>query len=330
MCTAISFSGEHGYFGRTLDVDRSYGETLTFVPGNYPLKFRNMGTDFSHYAILGMAHVVERTPLFFDGFNEKGLAMAGLNFEGFASYRPIQSGKYNVAHFELISWVLSRCDSAEQAAKLLAGANITDQAFSESLPVSHLHWIIGDQKHTVTVEAVKEGLKIYANPVGVLTNNPGFEQQLFHLNQYLSLTSEEPVNRFSDLLDLRPCSRGMGAWGLPGDLSSQSRFVRAAFAKLHSVKTKDDVGQFFHILDTVSQTKGCCKVGDGYEYTAYTSCCDLDRKVYYYTTYENRGIQAVVLDGEDRNGNKLVRYPLVREQQISLQNKKPDKQCPAN
>jgi len=333
MCTAITFHSDDFYFGRTLDLDRDYGERVTFTPRNYSLKYRNLGIQTKHYGILGMAHVSDGVPLYFDGFNEKGLAMAGLNFEGFAQYGSVVDGMDNVTHFEFIPWILSQCGSVDHAKKLLKSVHITDQAFSECYPVSSLHWILADQKEAVTIEAVKDGLKVYSNPIGVLTNNPGFEQQLFHLNNYMHLSPKQPLNFFSDQIDLHCYSRGMGALGLPGDLSSQSRFVRAAFTKLNAITSgteEDVVGQFFHILDTVSQTRGCCKVGEGYEITVYSSCCNGNRGIYYYTTYENRQIHAVDMKYEDMEGRELVCYPLTRKQQISVQNKKSGNKCPTN
>jgi choloylglycine hydrolase len=161
--------------------------------------------------------------------------MAGLNFVGNAVYGRPESGKENIAQFELIPWILAQCATVRDARKLLETVNITDTAFSADLPPAQLHWMIGDREAVITVEAVREGLRIYDNPVGVLTNNPPFDEQLFNLNNYLNLSAQEPENRFSDKIDLKPCSRGMGALGLPGDWSSPSRFVRAAFVKLNSV-----------------------------------------------------------------------------------------------
>ena len=116
----------------------------------------------------------------------------------------------------------------------------------------------------------------------------------------------------------------MGALGLPGDLSSQSRFVRAAFTKLNSVSGDSEgesVSQFFHILGSVEQQRGCCLAGEGkYEITIYTSCCNADRGIYYYTTYENSQITAVDVHREELDGESLARYPMFREQQIHLQN----------
>lgn len=324
MCTAITLQTKDFYFGRTLDYDHSYSEEVTITPRSFPLPFRHWGTLEQHYAIIGMAHVLEDYPLYFDGMNEKGLAMAGLNFVGNAAYgRPVE-GRDNIAQFEFLPWILAQCATVEEARGLMETMTLTDTAFSQGLPPAQLHWIIADHHRSVVVESVREGLRIYDDPVGVLTNNPTFDQQLFRLNDYLHLSPKTPVNRFSETLDLKPYSRGMGALGLPGDWSSQSRFVRAAFVKENSASgatEAESVGQFFHILDTVEQPRGCCEVKNGaYETTLYTSCCNTDKGIYYYTTYGNRQITGVNLHKENLDGTFLVRYPLVTGEQIRMQN----------
>lgn len=324
MCTAITYRTRDHYFGRNLDLEYSYRETVTITPRNYPFRFRAAEPLERHYAMIGMAYVAEDFPLYYDATNEKGLSMAGLNFPGNAWYPPAAPGGDNVATFEFIPWILGQCATLDQARARLERIHLTDASFSPSLPPSPLHWIISDREGSITVECVKEGLKIYDNPVGVLTNNPPFPFHLFNLNNYLSVTRHTPENRFSGQLSLEPYSRGMGGLGLPGDLSSSSRFVRAAFTRLNAVSgdsEEESVGQFFHILGSVEQQRGCVELdGGAYEFTLYSSCCNTDRGIYYYTTYENRQITGVDLYRTDLEGRSLVSYPLVEGQQIRMQN----------
>ena len=144
------------------------------------------------------------------------------------------------------------------------------------------------------------------------------------MNDYMHLSRKQPQNNFSDKLELKTYSRGMGAIGLPGDLSSQSRFVRVAFVKANSVSGKgetESVSQFFHILGSVDQQRGCCEVKDGeYEITIYTSCCNADKGIYYYTTYDNHRISAVDMRKENLDGNELISYPMITEEKINYQN----------
>ena len=324
MCTAATYKTKDFYFGRTLDYEFSYGEEIVVVPRNFPISYRHMGEMKHHYALIGMAHLAGNYPLFYDAINENGLGMAGLNFVGNADYKPFAAGKDNVAPFEFITWILSQCTSVKEARLLLDKINLVNTPFSDQLPLAQLHWIIADQEEAITVESVKEGLKVYDNPAGVMTNNPSFDQQMHNLSNYMNLSPKSPSNQFSGKLNLSTYSRGMGALGLPGDLSSQSRFVRVAFVKLNSVSgdsESESVSQFFHILGSVDQQKGCCDVGDEkYEYTIYTSCCNASKGIYYYTTYENHQISGVDMHRVNLDGDDLSRFPLILGEHINMQN----------
>lgn len=324
MCTAATYKTKDFYFGRTLDYEFSYGDEITVTPRNYAFDFRHTSACTSHYAIIGMAHIVGNYPLYYDAINEKGLGMAGLNFVGNAVYAKPVSGKENIAQFEFIPYILGKCANINEAKSLLASINLTDTPFSEKLPTAQLHWIIADENGCITVESMANGLHIYDNPVGVLTNNPPFETQMFMLNNYMSLSPKQPQNTFANGLALNSYSRGMGALGLPGDLSSASRFARVAFTKMNSISAdseNESVSQFFHILGSVDQQRGCCEVSEGkYEITIYTSCCNTTKGIYYYTTYNNHQISAVDMRKENLDSTELMRYPLIEEQQINFQN----------
>ena len=324
MCTAISFTTKDHYFGRNLDLEYSYIETVTITPRNYPLLFRKKESLNTHYAMIGIAYVHNGYPLYYDATNEMGLSMAGLNFPGNADYKPEISEKDNITPFEFIPWILGQCPTVKDAKVLLDKINLLEEHYNNKLPLSPLHWMISDRESSITVESVKDGLKIYENPVGVLTNNPTFDMQLFHLNNYMNLSPQKPENRFSDKVKLTRYSNGMGALGMPGDWSSQSRFVKTAFTKLNSVcgtSEEESVSQFFHILGSVEHQRGCVDMGNNlYEITLYSSCCNTDKGIYYYRTYENSQITAVDMFRENLDGEKVITYPLIKEQQIKWQN----------
>ena len=217
--------------------------------------------------------------------------MAGLNFVGNAVYQEVGEGRENIAQFEFIPWILAQCASVEEAREKLDKMNLVGTQFGEQLPAAQLHWIIADEKECIVVECMVDGLHVYDNPVG---------------------------------LELTAYSRGMGAMGLPGDLSSTSRFARVAFTRLHAMSGESEaesVSQFFHILGSVDQQRGCCEVADGkYEITLYTSCCNATKGIYYYTTYENHQITAVDMHRENLDGETLVHYPVVKGEHILWQN----------
>ncbi|MBQ2819655.1 MAG: choloylglycine hydrolase [Clostridia bacterium] len=323
MCTAITFKTKDSYFGRTLDIEFEIPMKVTITPRNYPFDLRRMPSLKSHYAMIGMAMVKDGYPLYFDGVNEQGLCMAGLNFPHNAHYFPEVKTKENITPFEFIPYILSQCKNITEVRSRLDNINLCDISFSHSLPLSPLHWIIADKNTSITVEPTAQGVKIYDNPVGVLTNNPTFDYHMTRLCDFMKISPFDCENTFG-FDGLTPYSKGMGAIGLPGDLSSSSRFVRAAFVKLNSVcgdGEDESVSQFFHIFGSVEQQRGCVKTPDGsLELTKYTSCINADKGIYYYTTYENRSLCAVDMHRTDLNGDKLHIYPLTDEQYISWQN----------
>ena len=325
MCTASNYITDNHYFGRNFDYEISYDERVTVTPRNYEFKFRKIDDIKSHYAIIGIAAGIDEYPLYYDACNEKGLAIAGLNFAGNAVYREFEEGMVNITPFELIPYLLGCAASVAEARELLDKINLVNINFADELPLSPLHWMISDEIEAIVVEPLKDGLKIYDNPVGVLTNNPPFDKQLFYLNNYRSLSNKNPENTFGGDIELDEYSRGMGAIGLPGDLSSASRFAKVAFTRANSYSDSDEAGsvsQFFHILGSVEQQNGCTFIADPdlYEYTIYTSCYNTNKAILYYRTYNNSQICAVDLYNEDLDSDELISYLLINEEQFNFIN----------
>ena len=323
MCTALTFKSTSHYFGRNLDLDYTLGEQVVITPRNYCFDFKMLPNMKSHYAIIGVAKIDNNYPLYYDATNEAGLSIAGLNFPESAVYFDPKEGKNNIAPFEIIPYILSKFEKVDEVVEFLKVCNIADIAYSSNYPLTPLHWIIADKNKAITLESVSDGIKIHENSVGVLTNNPDFNMQMFNLNNYANISKENPVNSFSESLPFFPYSRGMGGLGLPGDFSSMSRFVRAVFAKLSSYNEYDEVnsiGQFFHILSYVEQVLGCIKTEKGNEFTVYSSCCDTDKGIYYYSTYQNRRICAVDMHKENLDSDSLIPYDLIKDQMVFYQN----------
>ena len=314
MCTAVSYKPHHHYFGRNLDLERGYGEEIVITPRSFPLRFRKAEPQQRHFAMIGAAVVADNFPLYFEATNEKGLSMAGLNFPRNAHYYDYAKSKENVAPFELIPYLLGRCDSVTAARQRLENINVVNISFSEELPLSPLHWLIADKNDSIVLECTQAGMKIYNNPFGVLTNNPAFDFHLNNVSNYMGLHEGAAENRMAPAAPLANYSLGMGAIGLPGDFSSASRFVKAVFVKEKSLCAADEksaVNQFFHILQSVAMPRGCVALPSGeHEYTRY-SCCCTDEGVYYCTTYESMGLQRVDMNSSDLEGSELICCPMV-------------------
>lgn len=309
MCTAVSYQCGDSYFGRNLDLERGYGERVVVTPRNFPIALRCGETMKRHFGMIGMAAVVNDYPLYFEATNERGLSAAGLNFPGNAYYGEYAPGRDNVTPFELIPWLLGRCATVAEAKGVLENLNMVNLNFSEELKLTPLHWMVSDRRESIAVESMAAGLRVWDNPFGVLTNNPPFEYHRIHMSNFMGLSVDGASMEFSRELPLENYSLGMGALGLPGDYSSPSRFVRACFVKENSVAERNEraaVNQFFHILDSVAMPRGCVRTEGGYEYTRYSSCCNADRGIYYYKTYDDTTIRAAEMHGVDLDGEELI------------------------
>ena len=189
MCTAATYKTKDFYFGRTLDYEFSYGDEITITPRNYPFHFRHSDKVLdNHYAIIGMAHVADDYPLYYDAINEKGLGMAGLNFVGNAVYAEPVSGKENVAQFEFIPWILSQCATLEEARPETLRHEPHQHPVQQKLPLCPAPLDPCRCFRLYRNRIHERRLHIYDNPVGVLTNNPPFPQQMFQLNNYQGLS----------------------------------------------------------------------------------------------------------------------------------------------
>ncbi len=324
MCTVFNFTRKNRYFGRNLDIDRSYCEEICIIPRRFAFVCKETGALCEHYAMMGMAAVIDETPLLYDAVNEYGLCMAGLNFPENAYYAPLDASKDNIAPPELILWILGRCKTVREAKALLSRINIADMPFSDRLPLAPLHWLISGEDGDIVVEPMRDGLHIYDNAIGVLTNNPPFEHQIADLRRYEHLRNDNSEVKLERKTPFSAYSQGLGAVGLPGDVSSMSRFVRTAFLLKHSACDADElssVSQVFHLLSSVEMVRGACKTDNGtWDITAYSACINADRGLYYYTTYENRAISCVDMHKTDLNSSHLTRFPLVKHQNILHQN----------
>ena len=291
MCTAIH---DGALFGRTLDSERGFGERVLYTPRGFSWHFQGVREFTSRYAILGMGIHYGENALYFDAMNERGVAVAALNFPQSAVYLPAGEGYGNLPSFALIPYLLSLCHSAEEGAERLSWVNLTPDSLSEELPASPLHFLLADRKHCYTVEPLGEGLKVTENPVGVLANEPDFAYHMTHLADFSPLSPLPPHNSLCDGVALPLYSRGLGAFGLPGDFSSASRFVRGVYLKYHTERSAEisPVLRFFHIMDNLAVPRGAVRLSDGQAVsTLYTSCADLEAGVYYVTTERDRSVK---------------------------------------
>ncbi|MBR3230993.1 choloylglycine hydrolase [Candidatus Saccharibacteria bacterium] len=313
MCTGVRFSGSDGsmYFGRNLDWSVGYGEKVVITPRGYKYKSAFLGEMANSPAVIGMGIVAENTPLYFDCANEHGLAIAGLNFPGYAAYAtaPID-GKINVAAYEFPLWVVLNFKTVAEIEKTLKNVAIVAKPINEQYPVSELHWIIGDAKESIVVEYTKNGLEIFKNDVDVLTNQPGYGWHQENLRNYMNLFAQMPKEVKWQKASLTAFGSGSLMRGLPGDYYSPSRFVRVAYLNTH-YPAKDteaeNVSRLFHTLTGVAMIDGAAAMSDGaFEKTVYTGGYSAKTQTYYYNTYEDPAIKSVALKDHNLDTAELI------------------------
>ncbi len=308
-----------------MDLEYSFGEQVVVVPRNMPLNFKAEKTATTHPAIIGMAAVVDGYPLFAEAVNEHGVYCAGLNFPGYAAYSEnVVDSKLNLAPYEIISYVVANCKTALEAKEFLQNVNVVAIKYADNLALPTLHWMIADKNNCYVLEATQGGVRLFENPIGVMTNSPNFDFHLTNLANFLKCSPNLPSNDLTDEMKLSPLGQGAGAIGIPGDPSTVSRFVRAVFNKTNSVCSPDElssVSQVFHVLDSVAMVRGTVVTPDDkYDITTYSCCINADKGIYYYKTYDNNRISAVDMFKENLDGDNVICYSLVKTQQVDYIN----------
>lgn len=314
MCTGVRFIDNNGgmYFGRNLDWSVPYGQKVVITPRGYKYNSAFLGEiSMRGGAIIGMAIVAENTPLYFDCANESGLAIAGLNFPGYAQYAETAvDGKTDVAAYEFPLWVVANFTTVAEVEKALKEVAIVAKPINEQYPVSQLHWIIGDKERSIVVEYTANGMEIFHNDVDILTNQPGYGWHQENLRNYMNLFAQMPKEVKWGKAKMTAFGSGSLMRGLPGDYYSPSRFVRVAYLNTHyPVKSteEENVSRLFHTLTGVAMIDGAAQMGDGKcELTIYTGGYSAPAKTYYYNTYENPAIQKVAMSDYDLDTAELV------------------------
>ncbi len=325
MCTSIALINESLYFGRNMDLDGGFGQQVVIMPREFPYETKQEGTLDRHYAVMGMAAVIDDCPLYADAVNEFGLCAAGLNFPQNACYsKNLCSSRHNITPYELIPWVLGKCADLSEAAELLKNTSVYAEPFSEDVPLTPLHWHFADRTGSLVLEVMRDGMHIYDNPANVLTNNPPLDFHITNLCHYLNLTTEDPENSLTSITGAEPFGKGLGSFGLPGDYSPASRFVKAAYLLKNSPfseKSAVNTAQAMAVLDSVAVVRGAVRHDNSSSYsTIYSSCIDAERKIYYYKTYNNSQLTGVKLMNEDIDGQELCRFYPEMNPQIAWEN----------
>ncbi len=304
MCTTITVNKNGLYFGRNMDIECSFGERILYTPRHFLLNCRHL-TDREGYAVLGIGTVIDGFPMYADGVNEKGLCMAGLNFVNNAVYGKPRDNALNLAPYELIPVILRKCKDVREARELVSQLNIVDTPINSETPLPYLHFHIADNHSSIVLEPTEDGVKVYEDPVGILTNNPPFPYHLSRLTAYEYLKNRTlPATFYKEQL----YTLGLGAYGLPGDYSSPSRFIKGEYLlKSISVSSGEEIASVFHILGALAVPKGAVLNNEGkYHYTLYSCCINGTKGEYHVRKYGDVQPSSVFLRDFDFDGDTLA------------------------
>lgn len=316
MCTAIYDNRGGACLGRTLDVECEYMQSVLTVPEGTRQITTHKGKIKYRFAVVGAGINMGGTPLLFDGVNSAGLAGCALSFP-LAEYSDKPRGVLSLSSFEVLSYALARFSSIGDIVTAFSELTVTSTS-PDGLAPTPLHWIFADKTSAVVLEYSNGKARIYQNPFGVMSNAPGFAYHKYNAERIMGLSPRQPRDNLLSG-DIKPCSRGIGAVGLPGDFSSPSRFLRALFCLKNSDVGEWNISRTFHTLGAVSVPRGAVEADGGKTHTSYTSVMDIESGAYYFTTYTNPAISAVRLKN-DAECKQMCAYSMQTPQNINLLN----------
>jgi len=330
-CTGFRVVSKDGAIiaARTLEFEFDLGSKIIVVPrGTFMTAFTtgweglswNVKYGYVGANALGMDLVA-------DGINEVGLACGAFYFSGCAGYQELQKELYKstLSQYDLVGWILGNFATVDEVKAALDNIRVYGLAImiTEST-IMPLHHIVYDAKGgCIVIEYVEGELNIHENPLGVITNNPTFDWHLQNLSNYVNLT---PANvKSSKLGDFKivGTGNGTGLLGLPGDNTSPSRFVRAAFYSHGEVKpkhAKEAVTLAWHILNALDIPEGLVVNEElgmvvSRDIAYWSAVRDLTNKVYYYRTYSDLNIRKVELGSIDFSSGNIRFLKMSHEQE---------------
>lgn len=323
MCTGISYTATDGkeYLGRTQEYNVEYDYVAVQFPSHYEIKQASKEWS-TQYAVLGIGIVVNGNtlPMIADGINEFGLAASTQYFADDYVYSAVseikQAGKKSVYAEQMILYLLSLCKDIKDVKEILEHISIPNESQLQEGGFPQHFFIKDATGHAIVVEpSIKLGFKIYANPIGVMTNSPSFDWHVTNLRNYAGLSNQNTNSLQLKQTTINSFGKGSGIFNVPGDYTAPSRFVRAATLLNFSpdVESKDAINYGFHILSTSDIPKGVITLADSIQYTQYTVIYDQTDRDLYIKFYDNLAIQKIRFDDSRKNDSQPSFYTLSKE-----------------
>lgn len=330
-CTGITITPKDGsiIFGRTLEFATDLKSNVIVVPrGKQYIGSTPTGEPGLHwkneYGVVGINAF--NLPITLDGLNEKGLHVGLFYFPGFAKYQTIgpEDDKRALAPWELGIFVLGTCSNVDEAVTAAKSVRVGEDVQPDLGIVPPAHFVVTDAKgNCVVLEHINGELKVYKNPLGIMSNSPSFDWHLTNLSNYVNMTVNNIPQIQLNGREVQGLGQGTGMLGLPGDFTPPSRFVRAAAftnSALPVDTAREGVLQTFHILNQFDIPKGAARgIDDGHEvadYTLWTSAADLTNLRFYFRTYRDSRLRMVALNTVDFDAKDIKTISMQGEEQI--------------
>lgn len=308
-------------YGRTMEFGMDMKSQVMVIPRGYALQaaYAKDGKSMawkSQYAVVGM-NALGQTSLV-DGLNERGLAGGVLYFDGFARYADparVSAEKKLLAPWDLLTWALTNYASVDEVKNALAGVaivGVSQPAMGGEVPP--VHYTLHDKAgKSIVIEPVNGELRVYDNPLGVLTNSPPFEWHMINLGNYVKLSAMEAPAQTLQGQVIAPLGQGSGLLGVPGDPTPPSRFVRAVGYTISAAKQAPglpSVKLAEHIANSFDIPKGWIEAQEKgrkfMDYTQWTIIADLSSSRYYIKSYEDQTLRSVALADFDLNAKHIA------------------------
>ena len=324
-CTGIMLKtkDKNVVHGRTLEFAINVDSSVAVIPRNYEFKGTSpTGSGLNYTSKYGAVGVIAfDNPALLDGINEKGLSVGTFYLPGFAGYSraTADNQKMSLSPADFPNWLLTQFATIDEIKAAINSVVIVPTVLKgwgdESPP---FHYIVYEKDgKSLVIEPVNGKLSYFDNPLGVLTNSPGFEWHMTNLRNYINLTTWDAKPLTVDGLTLSSFGAGSGMVGLPGDFTPPSRFVRAAIYSITAtpVETSEAaVAQGFHILNQFDIPVGVSKLeANGVTYTDFTlmtAVRDPNQLKFYYKTFDDPTVKVVDLKTFDLNATTIKTAPM--------------------
>ncbi len=336
-CTGIKLTAGDGAVvrARTLEFQADPKSELIYIPRGQQITATAPSgkpggiTWTSKYAVAGANGF--GMPIVVDGLNEKGLGGGLFYFPGYAGFQEVAAGdvEKSMGSWELLTYVLGSFSTVAEVKAGLADIFVSTaplEGFDGAPPV---HMIVTDAAgDSLVVEYVGGKLNVYDNPLGVLTNSPGFDWHTTNLRNFVNLSALNVPQLALGDIKIDQTGQGSGLLGMPGDFTPPSRFIRAvAFSQAAAPAADGEAAMklAFHILDNFDLPPGTVRSGKGasdYEVTFWTGAADLKNLRYYITTFDNRQIRMFDLAAAAGEDGGIVTMPLDQPEDV-LEVKRP-------